>query len=184
MDNRDLLIETLRDAQRLGFFGAAPIESAVAHAEAFVAAIGAVPTGAQLIDIGSGGGLPGLVIAASLPHVSVTLMDRREKRTDFLRRAVNRLGFDAVMVVTADVDRWSRDVAAGLRPTYDIVTARGFGPPATTLTYARRLVDVDGMIVISEPPSGDRWPPELLERLGVDSESCGSVRRFMARTTP
>lgn len=181
MDNRDLLIETLRDAQRLGFFGAAPIESAVLHAEAFVAAIGPVPAGSQLIDIGSGGGLPGLVIAASLPHASITLMDRREKRTDFLRRAVKRLGFDAVMVVTADVDRWSRDVATGARPTYDIVTARGFGPPSTTLTYARRLVDVDGMIVISEPPSGDRWPPELLERLGVESVPCGSVRRFVAR---
>jgi 16S rRNA (guanine527-N7)-methyltransferase len=182
MDNRDLLIETLRDAQRLGFFGAAPVESAVVHAEAFVAAIGAAPAGARLIDIGSGGGLPGLVIAASLPHVSVTLIDRREKRTDFLRRAVRRLAFDHVVVATADVDRWSRDVAAGTRPMYDIVTARGFGPPATTLTFARRLVGTDGMIVISEPPSGDRWPRELVEQLGVRSEPCGSVRRFVVRS--
>ncbi len=182
MDNRDLLIETLRDAQRLGLFGESPMESAVSHAEAFVTAIGPAHPGARLIDIGSGGGLPGLVIASSLPHISVTLMDRREKRTDFLRRAVRRLGFDHVVVVTADVDRWSRTVAAGGESAYDIVSARGFGPPATTLTYARRLVDVDGMIVISEPPSGDRWEPELLDRLGVVAEPVGRVRRFTVRS--
>lgn len=182
MDNRELLIETLRDAQRLGFFGAAPVESAVVHAEAFVSAIGRVPPGTRVIDIGSGGGLPGLVIAGSLPHVSVVLMDRREKRTDFLRRAVQRLGFEHVMVETADVDQWSRDVAAARRPGYDVVTARGFGPPARTLTWSRRLVGVGGVIVISEPPSGDRWAPDLLDRVGVTSERRGPVRRFV--TTP
>lgn len=183
MDQRALLIETLRDAQRLGFFGAAPIESAVSHAESFVEAIGAVRPGARLIDIGSGGGLPGLVIAAALPHVSVLLMDRREKRTDFLQRAVRRLGFDHVAVATADVNRWSRDVEAGRIPRYDVVTARGFGPPATTLSYARRLVRDDGVIVISEPPSGDRWDTDLVQRLGLRSEAVGAVRRFVVAAT-
>ena len=41
---------------------------------------------AAVLDIGSGGGLPGLVIAHDRPDVHVTLIDRREKRTDLLQR--------------------------------------------------------------------------------------------------
>ena len=44
-----------------------------------------------MLDIGSGGGLPGLVIAHDRPDVHVTLIDRREKRTDLLQRQVTRL---------------------------------------------------------------------------------------------
>jgi 16S rRNA (guanine527-N7)-methyltransferase len=184
MDQRTRLTETLRDAQRLGFFGDAPIETAMSHAESFVTAIGPAPRGARVIDIGAGGGLPGLVVAAALPHTSVVLIDRREKRTDFLRRAVQRLGYDHVTVITGDVDRWSREVIASREPAYDIVTARGFGPPATTLTYARRLVGAAGVIVISEPPSGDRWPADLLDDLGLLGEAVGPVRRFRVAPRP
>ncbi len=180
MDNRDLLIETLRDAQRLGFFGGALMETAVSHAEEFVTAIGPLAPGSRVVDIGSGGGLPGLVLAAALPHVTIVLVDRREKRTDFLQRAVRRLAYDHVDVLTTDVDRWSRRVANGDLGTFDAVTARGFGPPDITLSYARRLVAPGGRIVISEPPAGNRWSGELLDRLGLSSERVGAVRRFVA----
>jgi 16S rRNA (guanine527-N7)-methyltransferase len=178
VDQYQLLIETLRDAQRLGFFGAAPIEGAVAHAEEFLTAIGPLASGARVVDIGSGGGLPGLVVAAALPHASVTLVDRREKRTDFLQRAVRRLGYRHVMVVTTDVDHWSRGIAEGGGSQFEVVTARGFGPPDLTLSYARRLIGGGGRIVISEPPSGNRWSPGLLDRLGLTSERSGAVRVF------
>ena len=56
-------------------------------------------TGTRLVDLGSGGGLPGLVLADAYPERAITLVDRREKRTDFLRRAVRRLGWEHVTVM-------------------------------------------------------------------------------------
>jgi 16S rRNA (guanine527-N7)-methyltransferase len=182
------LIETLRDAQRFGFFGSAPIEDAVAHARSFVAALADLDSGSHLADIGSGGGLPGLVIAAARPDLSVVLIDRRQKRTDFLERAVRRLGWARVVVWSADVEQVARSVTTGTTPAFDAVTARGFGPPETTLRVAAQLIHRHrGTIVISEPPSsgttdGDRWPPDLLMSLDLQSVQDGVVRRF-DRTT-
>jgi 16S rRNA (guanine527-N7)-methyltransferase len=172
------LIETLRLAQRLGFFGARPIEEAVDHAQAFVGAIGPLPAGSRLIDIGSGGGLPGLVLAATYPHAAIVLVDRRTKRTDFLRRAVGRHGFDHVMIRADDVAVVVDEVAEHIQEPFDVVTARGFGPPETTLRTAVGLLARTGRIVISEPPAGDRWPSDLVAELGLCSERQGAVRIF------
>jgi 16S rRNA (guanine527-N7)-methyltransferase len=172
------LIETLRLAQRLGFFGARPIEEAVEHSQAFVTALGSLPAGTRLVDIGSGGGLPGLVVAAAYPNISIVLIDRRTKRTDFLVRAVRRLGFDHVSIRAADVDELLGDVAGGAHAPFDVVTARGFGPPHATLRAATGLLVGTGRIVISEPPDTDRWEPGLLAELGLCSERHGAVRVF------
>ena len=110
-----LLLETLRDAQRFGFFGARPIEEAAEHALGFVRAIGPLDAEAAIIDLGSGGGLPGLIVADAYPDALITLVDRREKRTDFLRRAVRRLGWDHVEVATTDVADLARRV--GIDPS-------------------------------------------------------------------
>ena len=61
---------------------------------------------------------------------------------------------------------------------FDAVVARGFGPPERTLRVATRLVRVGGAVVISEPPSGDRWDPALLTELGVRRRRVGPVSRF------
>lgn len=115
-----------------------------------------------MLDLGSGGGIPGLVVAHDLPDLHVTLLDRRAKRTDFLERVVRRLGWgDRVSVICADVESFL--------PTdpFDAVVARGFGPPEFTLSAAARLVRPGGPMVISEPPGADRWDEDLLIRLGV-----------------
>ena len=171
-------IEALRESQRLGFLGARPVEQAAEHAAAFATALGPLPDGARLIDLGSGGGVPGLVLADLFPRCSITLVDRRQKRTDFLQRAVRRLGHDHVAVREADVDVVARDVEAGVEPAFDVVTARSFGPPETTLRLARRLIHAGGTIVISEPPTGERWDQGFLQGVGLDGERVGPVRVF------
>lgn len=155
--------------------GARPIPEVVEHATAFVAAVQwACPPGqgGDVLDLGSGGGVPGLVVAVRCPWLRVTLVDRRAKRTDHLERVVRRLGplgLDGrVAVVCRDVVELSRDAA--WRERFDVVVARGFGPPERTLQVAASLVRAEGVIVISEPPAGgcDRWTAELLTTAGVD----------------
>jgi 16S rRNA (guanine527-N7)-methyltransferase len=174
------LTETLRIAQRLGFFGAAPIEEAIEHARGYLPAVGPLPAGGRLADLGSGGGLPGLVLATAYPDVEVVLIDRRQKRTDFLERAIRRLDITNTSVWCRDVAAVAREVESGQTAPFDVVTARGFGPPTATLTLATRLLVASpgGQIVISEPPAGDRWDPALLTRLGLVGERVGTVRRF------
>ena len=92
---------------------------------------GARPT---VVDIGSGGGIPGLVVANDRPDLAVTLVDRRQKCADFLERSVAALGFrDRVTVRCCDT---SALILAGER--FDAVTARGFGPPSRTLQSGGR----------------------------------------------
>jgi 16S rRNA (guanine527-N7)-methyltransferase len=151
----------LASSQRLGLLGGRPIDDVIDHAGAFVAAVADV-TG-TVADVGTGGGVPGLVIAAARPDLRLVLVDRKLSRTDHLRRLVRRLGWqERITVVTADAADLVFD-----RPV-DAAVARGFGPPAVTLGVAARLVRPDGLIVISEPPDRRRqWAAELLVGTGV-----------------
>lgn len=174
------LHEALGRSQRLGFLGDWPIIEVVEHARSFVAALDGV-TG-SVIDLGAGGGVPGLVVALDRPDLQLTLLDRRTKRTDFLAQMIRRLRFsDHVDVLAADVE----DAVRAGKVGFDAAIARGFGPPEFTLRSAVRCVRVGGVIVISEPPSGDRWPPELLEELHlVRTPSDARVVRFIVAPTP
>jgi 16S rRNA (guanine527-N7)-methyltransferase len=154
------LVRALHDAQRLGFLGARPIPEVIDHARGFVRALTRFAPVDSVLDLGSGGGVPGLVIAHDLPATRVTLLDRRAKRTDALERVVRRLGWqDRVTVCCADVETVEPDAPFGA------VVARGFGPPAFTLSHASRLVRAGGAVMVSEPPGADRWDPSLLAAL-------------------
>jgi 16S rRNA (guanine527-N7)-methyltransferase len=159
------LLETLRQSQRLGMLGGGSLERAIEHAGRFADAL--PDDAAELVDLGSGGGLPGLVVAWRRPAARITLIDRRAARTDVLRRAVTRLGWqDRLEVVTGDVVQFARGPWRG---RFDAATARGFGPPAWTLACGAAIVRPRGRVVISEPPAehGDRWDDDELASLGV-----------------
>lgn len=164
------LVAVLEDAQRLGLLGARPIPDVIAHARGFVRALEAHSSVTSVLDLGSGAGVPGLIIAHDLPTTQVTLLDRRAKRTDLLERVVRRLGWqERVSVVCEDVTTF------GPAGSFDAVVARGFGPPEFTLASAERLVRRGQPIVISEPPGHDRWDSALLDRLGLRRLPLGPV---------
>lgn len=157
--------EVLATAQRLGTLGSRPIPEVIEHARQFVSAL---PPQAQLvIDIGTGAGVPGLVIADDRPDLSLVLVDRREARMDELARGVAAAGMtDRVRVLTADVEKLGREPEH--REKYDVVVCRGFGSPEVTAPLARPLLKNGGTLIVSEPPSPDpsRWPNDLLEKVG------------------
>ena len=172
------LVTVLERAQQHGALGTRPLPEVIDHARSFVAAL---PAGvSSVVDLGSGAGIPGLIIAADRPDLSVTLVDRRAKRTDDLARAVQTLGWgDRVQVVCAETEtmvvdpQWHRH--------FDAAVARGFGPPRETVATAVQLVRVGGWVVISEPPAnqGSRWDQLPTADLGVAApERCGAVVRF------
>ena len=186
-DSARSLADVLEDAQRLGTLGDRPITEVIAHARHFVDALSALPLNSSLnlqlnsadaslsadelrplrvLDMGTGAGVPGLVIAHDRPAITLTLVDRRETRMDALRRAVSAMKMsDRVAVVTADVVQLARDPEH--RHTYDAVVSRGFGPPSETARCARPFLKTEGLLIVSEPPEHDpsRWPHDMCESL-------------------
>ncbi|MEZ5256638.1 MAG: RsmG family class I SAM-dependent methyltransferase [Ilumatobacteraceae bacterium] len=167
MSDDERLLETLGEAQRLGFLGDAPLPSILAHARRFLAAL---PTECRRIaDVGSGGGVPGLVLAHDLPDAELILIDRQTSRLDAVDRWIRRWGWsDRVQVVPADAAVAAR---TNWREWADAAVARGLGGPGVTAELTRGFVRVGGVVIVSEPPSEtDRWPSAPLADLGLERE--------------
>ena len=164
-NNREKLLDALGDAQRIGMLGDRSLDEVIDHSLAFVLAL---PESVRtVIDLGSGGGDPGLVIAAARPEIMTTLVDRRAKRTDLLIRLIGRLGFQShVEVLELDVALLPHRFAGR---TWDAVTCRGFGSPAYTAQHATPLVASGGLLIVSEPPESDgaRWRDPEVEATGL-----------------
>jgi 16S rRNA (guanine527-N7)-methyltransferase len=159
------LARALADSRRLGMLGDRPIGDVIEHALAFVAALADV-TG-TVVDLGSGGGVPGLVIARARPDLRLVLIDRRASRADHLQRLVGRLGVADRVEVLAVEAAAARD---RLVSPADAVVARAFGPPVDTLRAAGPLLRLGGLLVVSEPPPNERpsrWSPALLAEVEV-----------------
>ena len=165
--NRRTVEEVLTIAQRVGTLGDRPIPEVMEHAKAFVAAL--VDITGTVIDIGTGAGVPGLVIAQERPDLTLVLADRRATRMDALQMGVSGLGWeDRITVLTCDIaDLGKQPEHAG---QYDAVVCRGFGSPEVTAPLARPLLKNGGTLIVSEPPSPkpSRWTPELLEKTGFE----------------
>jgi 16S rRNA G527 N7-methylase RsmG len=142
------LLAALAVIQARGAIGERSLVDAVAHADRFV---GLIPADScSVVDLGSGGGLPALVIAWRRRDLRVTMVERRATRADLLRRAVSSLALgDRTAVVNADVEM----VADELGSAFDVVTARSFSDVATTVAYIDRLLTADGLGLVSEPPT-------------------------------
>ena len=148
----------LAEARDLGFLGPGGLGPQLAHARGFVETARSVGSPSRWLDLGSGGGLPGLVVAVDLPGTQGTLLDGMERRTAFLSHAVVALRLEgAVTVVRKRAEDHARDPFVD--GAFDMVTARGFGPPALAAECAARFLCKDGHLLVSEPPdsSGERW---------------------------
>ena len=162
--------EVLRSAQDLGLLGPGPVEDQRRHAEAFCRLVAAgLPTDApHFLDLGSGAGLPGLVLAVLLPRSTGTLLDSQQRRGRFLEEAVHTLGMtDRLEVVTARAEDAARDPAhrAPVRPRRR---------PQLRLPRRHRRVrrpppPAPGHLAVSEPPeeAPGRWDEAQLRELGL-----------------
>jgi len=122
------------------------------------------------IDLGTGGGLPGLVLA-TFTDCSWLLADRSARRCAFLKKAIFDLGLnEKVEVVECSAEELS---LGDYRGKAKLVTARSFASPAITAECASPLLRDDGLFIVSEPPfnnsteNQDRWPVAGLADLGL-----------------
>jgi 16S rRNA (guanine527-N7)-methyltransferase len=160
------LVEVLTRAQELGFIGVEPINQYIDHSMAHLDA--ACLSSTEIwCDLGSGGGIPGLIVASIVPELELVLIDRGEKRVRFLESAIEILGYqNRVKAVLGDVTELAH--LQKFREKFDGIFSRSFGTPAIVAECSAGLLKRNGKLVVSEPPvaASKRWPLEGLRELG------------------
>jgi len=179
----DAHLEVLRDlletARQQGFLGPGPVEAHIRRSLHFLKALptdartkGSCPTerAAELyaLDLGSGGGVPGLVLALALPFSRWVLLEASRKRSAFLAEAVRRLDLEGRVSVAAE--RAEEAGRGPLRGSFDLVVARSFAAPAVTAECGAPFLRAGGLLIVAEPPANqarsDDSPPSTTPTSG------------------
>jgi 16S rRNA (guanine527-N7)-methyltransferase len=181
-----VLVEVLERSRALGLLGPGPVDDHIRHAAVFAQAyeeLGAGPP-ARFVDLGSGGGVPGLVLAVTWAESEAWLLDGQLRRVRFLLDALEDLGIDErVHAVHGRAEELAHEPAH--RDQADVVTARSFATPGITAECGIGFLRPGGALLVAEPPDerADRWPVEPLASIGLVDDGTtrtpsGSVRRL------
>jgi len=149
----------------------------------------AVPHDATVADLGSGAGLPGLVLAIARPDLTVTLVEPLQRRTLFLDEVVEELELTHVRVLRG------RAESLHGQKTFGVVTARALAPLERLLGWGMPLVEPAGVLLAMKGRSAAEEiqaaeaqlrklrcaAPEVLEVVGPDGESTATLVRVAHR---
>jgi len=131
----------------------------------------------RLLDVGSGGGLPGVVVAVMLPAVDVTCVDSVGKKAAFIRQAAGTLNLPNLRAVHSRIENLRE-------PSFDVVTARAFASLAHFIALTRPcLLDASGVWLAMKgrtpndeiaalAPDIDVFHVEPLSVPGLDAQRC------------
>lgn len=135
-----------------------------------------VPEGATIADVGSGAGLPGLVLAAARPDLDVVLIEPMERRVRWLEEERDRLGLERVRVERARAE----EVEAR---RFDVVTARAVGALTGLLPITARLARAGGALALLKGAAVDaevEKAQKVIRRLRLEDVRVELAGRGMA----
>lgn len=133
----------------------------------------------QALDIGSGGGFPGLVLAIVCDQWPWTLVEARMRRSQFLEGAVADLGLSNVAVVRDRAEEWIHR-EPGMRGGFAVVTMRAVAPVAVSLELGLPYVARGGLLFLAQSRAGYQ---ELQERQRLMHVLGGQVRHHQDEGT-
>ncbi len=113
----------------------------------------------DVLDVGSGGGLPGIPLAIAMPEVRFTLLEATGKKVRFLETVAATLGLANVTVVAARAEDAGQD-RERFRERFDAVTSRAVGPLRTLLELTVPFAKVEGHVLAIK---GERAADEIAE---------------------
>lgn len=138
--------------------------------------VGEWPQGAAVCDVGTGGGLPGMVLGIARPDLTVTFVDSSQKKLGFVERCMGRVGVQG-RALHARAEELGRK--PGFREAHPVVVARAVARLPVLLELALPLCAVGGWFVAMKGPGAEEEIEEsgrALEVLGGRVEVVKQVR--------
>jgi len=132
----------------------------------------------RVADLGSGAGLPGLVLAAELPHTRFHLIESVSRKCEFLREAIRRMELPNAKLICERSEEWAEKEG---REFYDAVTARAVGRLSTLAELASPLLREGGILVAWKGARSAEEEAEVeraADRLAMEPVEIRSVRPF------
>lgn len=136
-----------------------------------------VPAGGRLVDIGSGGGIPGIPLAIARPNLHVTLIEATQKKAAFLSAVSAAVGLSNVAV---RAERAEALAQGELRGAFDVVTARAVARLASLAAITLPFARPGGLALLIK---GQRAEEELKEAAAVLRKQRAAHERTMATPT-
>ena len=152
-----------------------PMQMVTLHVLDSLAAVPAFAGAGNVLDVGAGGGLPGMVLAISRPDMKVSMIDTVHKKTAFLNQVKAELGLANVTVYTKRVEQLE------VKTKFDVITSRAFADLSDFVNWSGHLLQEGGRFIALKgtAPAEERerlpepWKVQKLEPLevpGLDAE--------------
>lgn len=125
----------------------------------------------SVVDVGTGAGLPGLVLAVALPQCSFCLMDAQSKRVAFVSEAASVLGLSNVRAVQVRAEEAGR---LAYRESFEVAVARAVAPLGILAEYSLPLVQVGGKFLAMKG-QGEEQDIEVMPELGGELSHVSKV---------
>jgi len=135
-----------------------PMQMVTLHMLDSLTAVPAFDEAVRVLDVGAGGGLPGIVLAIARPDMLVSLIDTVHKKTAFLTQVKAELGLSNVTVYTAKVQELE------VSDKFDVITSRAFADLSDFVNWSGHLLAEGGRFIALKGTA----PPEEQERLPVE----------------
>ena len=152
-----------------------PLQMVTHHLLDSLAAVAAFAGAVNVLDVGAGGGLPGIVLAIARPGMNVSLIDTVHKKTAFLKQVKAELELGNVTVHTAKVQELQ------VEQKFDVITSRAFADLSDFVDWSGHLLAEGGKFIalkgVAPPSEQERLPPQWkvsqlqpLQVPGLDAE--------------
>lgn len=161
-----------------------PMQMVTLHLLDSLAAVPAFAGARNVLDVGAGGGLPGLVLAIARPDMKVSLIDTVHKKTAFLNQVKAELGLGNVSVYTMRVEQLQ------VKQPFDVITSRAFADLSDFVNWSGHLLEEGGQFIALKgvAPAEERerlpepWKVSKLQPLEVPGLGAERHLVFIAKT--
>ncbi|MDK2821116.1 MAG: rRNA (guanine527-N7)-methyltransferase [Clostridia bacterium] len=109
-----------------------------------------IPNRISMLDVGTGAGIPGLVLKICRPDLKITLLESQKKKVNFLNLVIDKLGLNDVSCIWDRAEKLGHDLK--YREKFDMVVARGVASLNILAEYCLPFVKIDGLMVAYKGP--------------------------------